>query len=321
MTMNQRKPKNAKPRPAAAPPSRQSGSKVAERPRRQTPAEFLALQRLMAQAVMRPLNPDQRMDARWPDGRPTQQIAATFIKPNDRLTSFERLEIYNRQYWFRLSDCFYEDYPGLQAILGERRFAELCVAYLAHHPSTSFTLRNLGRKLVDFVQAEPRLTAPHQEIALDMARLEWSHIEAFDNAAQPVLATEDLRGRDAAQIKLRLQPHLTLLKLAYPLDNYLFALSKHTRLRGAASNAVDDAVHHPRRRAPRLPARRTIHLAVHRHQNVVFYKRLSRLQFTLLNALRQGASLEAALESLPHSGPAQPVQDWFRTWSALGWFC
>ena len=31
--------------------------------------------------------------------------ASEFIKPNDRLSSFERLEIYNRQYWFRLLDC------------------------------------------------------------------------------------------------------------------------------------------------------------------------------------------------------------------------
>ena len=45
--------------------------------------------------------------------------AAEFIKPNDRLSSFERLEIYNRQYWFRLLDCLYEDYPGLLSVLGK----------------------------------------------------------------------------------------------------------------------------------------------------------------------------------------------------------
>ena len=27
------------------------------------------------------------------------------------------LEIYNRQYWFRVLDCLYDDYPGLRAIL------------------------------------------------------------------------------------------------------------------------------------------------------------------------------------------------------------
>ena len=33
----------------------------------------------------------------------TSTVAEAIIKPNDRLTSFERLEIYNRQYWFRIS--------------------------------------------------------------------------------------------------------------------------------------------------------------------------------------------------------------------------
>ena len=66
----------------------------------------------MAGAVMRPLAAAGGMQSRWSDGRPMKKVAAGFIKPNDRLTSFERLEIYNRQYWYRLKDCFYDDYPG-----------------------------------------------------------------------------------------------------------------------------------------------------------------------------------------------------------------
>ena len=59
---------------------------------------------------MRSLTPRWRMQ---PASRP---VADTFIKPNDRLTSFERLEIYNRQYWFRLIDCFYDRF-GLQGAM------------------------------------------------------------------------------------------------------------------------------------------------------------------------------------------------------------
>src|ERR1700678_2842102 len=90
--------------------------------KRQTSGEYLELQRLMAGAVMLPLAPDGGMSAKSATGRPMEDVAAGFIKPNDRLTSFERLEIYNRQYWFRLKDCFYDDYPGLRTILGGSRF-------------------------------------------------------------------------------------------------------------------------------------------------------------------------------------------------------
>ena len=58
---------------------------------------------------------NERMRSVAPDGRPMRTVAGEFIKPNDRLTSFERLEIYNRQYWFRLLSSFAEDFPGFRA--------------------------------------------------------------------------------------------------------------------------------------------------------------------------------------------------------------
>src|SRR5215469_12348572 len=104
-------------------PSRRSGE-------RQSAARLRELQRLTAAAILRPLDRNQRMQRRWIDGRATKRAVSEFIRPNDRLTSLERLEIYNRQYWFRVLDCLYDDYPGLRAILGDRKFYKLRVAYL-----------------------------------------------------------------------------------------------------------------------------------------------------------------------------------------------
>ena len=84
-------------------------------------------------------------------------VASQIIKPNDRLTSFERLEIYNRQYWFRVLSAFAEDFPGLRAVLGGRRFDAMAKAYLIDCPSQSFTLRNLGSRLVNWLQKHPTL--------------------------------------------------------------------------------------------------------------------------------------------------------------------
>ena len=61
----------------------------------------------MAVAVMRP---------RRHDGVAMAQEAPEFIKPSATLSSFERLEIYKRQYWFRLFDSFEDDFSGLQRI-------------------------------------------------------------------------------------------------------------------------------------------------------------------------------------------------------------
>ena len=109
--------------------------------------KLLALQRRMARAVMTPLTPSEHMRSVTPDGRSMRAVASEIIKPNDRLTSFERLEIYNRQYWFRILSGFAEDFPGLRSVLGGNRFDRMAKAYLSDCPSQSFTLRNLGARL------------------------------------------------------------------------------------------------------------------------------------------------------------------------------
>ena len=279
----------------------------------------------MARAVMRPLGRGDGMQKKWSDGRPTKKIAESFIKPNDRLTSFERLEIYNRQYWFRIRDCFYQDYLGLRSVLGDKKFEKLMDAYLAKYPSQSYTLRNLGSRLVKFLREEPRRTAPKNKLALDLARLEWAHIEAFDNAAVPALKAGDLAGVDASRIRLKLQPHLTLLKLENEVDDFLITLKKNSGLRSEASNAMEQDQHHQKMRAaPRLKPRVNF-LAIHRYQEGIYYKQLERGQFVLLSALQQGANLEAAcakLVGLKIPGDlGATVGEWFANWSALGWFC
>lgn len=279
----------------------------------------------MATAVMRPLARDDSMQRKWIDGRATKEIAESFIKPNDRLTSFERLEIYNRQYWFRVRNCFYEDYLGLRAILGDKKFERLADAYLAKFPSQSYTLRNLGSLLVKFLKANPKLTLPHSRLAFDMARLEWAHMEAFDNEAKSSLKVDDLFGLDAAKIRLQLQPHLTLLKLQNEIDDFLIELKKNSGLRSEASNAMEQNHRHKKTKTMHDLKRKANFLAVHRYQDLVYYKRLELGQFRLLSALQNGATLEKACAELAglkiSRNLGKTIQKWFSDWAALGWFC
>lgn len=272
---------------------------------------------------MQPLTEAGDMRARWRDGRAMSQMAAGFIKPNDRLSSFERLEIYNRQYWYRVKDCFFDDYPGLRFILGEPRFEGLAVAYLAQCPSESFTLRNLGGRLLEFLEANPRWIRPWGKAPLEMARLEWAHIEAFDNEAKPRLQTESLGGTRPENLRLELQPHLTLLELGYELDKLLIKLKHDEGLRHEASNAMGGkrGAKPGGRKRPLRP--KTVFLAVHRLDDSVYYKRLQPRQFQLLSSLRAGATLGEACQVVaqPTQADAAQIAEWFKTWAALGWFC
>ena len=72
------------------------------------------LQHAFFDVVRQPLTEDERMREQTLDGRSTRKIAEELVKPNDRLTSVERLEIYNRVYWFRLLSSLADDFPGLR---------------------------------------------------------------------------------------------------------------------------------------------------------------------------------------------------------------
>ena len=288
------------------------------------------LQRFMAQALFRPLTADDRMQPAAADGRPMSEVAESFIKPNDRLTSFDRLEIYNRQYWFRILDCFYDDYPGLRAILGERKFGRMARAYLQRHPSTSFTLRNLGRRLEDFLREEPQWAAPLFDLALDMARFEWAQIVAFDGEARPPLTPEALQTVEPSRLRLGLQPYLTLLEAHYAVDDFSLALKKQNALRNEASNAFDSAPKTKKKSAVWIPKRldQPVYIGVHRFQNALYYKSLEREAYHLLLALRDGATLTQAcdrtLREAVRDGSvdwADKIRGWFANWSSMGWFC
>jgi hypothetical protein len=77
---------------------------------------------------------------------------------------------------------------------------------------------------------------------------------------------------------------------------------------------------------PRLPRAKRICVAIHRQENVLFFKRLEPEACAILTALRVGRTLSAACATaLRDSNPAidwsARVREWFQTWQALGWFC
>lgn len=283
------------------------------------------IQRQMARAVMTPLTPSERMRRSAPDGRSLAAVATRIIKPNDRLSSFERLEIYNRQYWFRVLDGFSDDFPGLRAILGDRRFDAVAKAYLTDCPSQSFTMRDLGSRLETWLRKHPRYAGNRQQFALDMVRLEWAEIEAFDAASLPPLKAEALAGADPAKLQLRLQPYIRLLDLRYPVDDLLLAI-KHDAETNVASNAM--AERQKRKKVSAVARLKTVpvYLAIHRLENTVYFRRLEREEFAILDALRKGRTLERAIvagfrgSAMCASERAANAGAWFRNWSSLGWF-
>ncbi|MGC2744255.1 MAG: DNA-binding domain-containing protein [Candidatus Angelobacter sp.] len=286
------------------------------------------LQRAVFDVVRQPLTEDERMREQTLDGRSTKEIAEEIVKPNDRLTSVERLEIYNRVYWFRLLSSLADDFPGLREVIGQEAFDKVLLSYLTEMPSVSYTLRDLGSRLESWLRAHPDLISSNERMALDMVRLEWADIEAFDAAEYPVLSQAELASLGEDPV-FHLQPYLQLLDLAYPVDELLLKVREtEDPETDISSNVVmmDHSDSAPRKQLP-LPKGKKVFLAVHRQENMVYFKRLKPEGFALLRALQQGQPLSQAIEtSVNWSGKKlervmEQLHDWFANWSQLGWFC
>jgi len=297
-------------------PSRRSGR---IRPPNPVQPKLGDIQRAIAGALFRSLNSDESVQPA------NALVAERFIKPNDRLSAIERLQIYHQQYRWRLLGALGEDFRGLHAVLGEGKFEKLAVAYLEACGSYSWTLRNLGSRLIAFLEECPEYTRPRTDLALDVARVEWARVLAFDDPEKPRLKAEQLAQTPPARLRLTLQPYLNLLELGHPVDELM------SNLKRISAAAVGDTVAIVDRRQRKTVivrrSRAPIHLAVHRANFSVYYKRLDPEAFRLLLALRSGATVENACATAfaenkkPPGQIATQIQKWFADWMEFGWFC
>jgi hypothetical protein len=286
---------------------------------------LLELQRRMSYDVTRPLTADFEMQRETEDGRSVQEMVATYVKPNDRLSSFDRIEIYNRQYWFRVIAAVSEDFPALQAVMGAKKFDNLVRGYLRENPSTSFTLRDLGSKLPLWLEGHTEFAPRRHRLILDVARLEWAYVEAYDSSSAAPLKESNFTGL-GADSTLTLQPHLQLLALSYPVDELVLAVHRENPSVDIVSNAVSQRRRINQTRLPQM-RRSTVYLAVHRFENSVYYRHLDREAYLMLAALKQQLPLGAAIEtafgetSLSEAEQAFKLHQYFAHAAELGWFC
>lgn len=279
--------------------------------------KLLELQREMAAAIMQPL-------ARGDKQSPKTKVG--YIKKNDRLKAIERLEIYSRSYWFRLIDGMYEDFPGLRAVLGQRAFDKVVRAYLADCPSISYTMRDLGSRLGEWLKKNPKFAGNKLTVALDMIRVEWAHIEAWDRAHRKELGPEDLIELGPS-LPMGLQPHIRLLELSYPVDELRIHASRAEDEHEVASNAPAKLKVRRLKAAVARLKREQVFVAVHRLDFSIYYRRLEREEYQLLGAIRDSANIGEAMaafykaSSMPIDELEPRIGNWFAIWAELGWLC
>lgn len=251
---------------------------------------------------------DGRVAGPWEGRRAAGPKAEAIILPNSHLSPEDRVRIYTRAYFARLFEVLQADYPALEKVVGEDAFERLAQAYVAKHPSRSYSLNPLGTKLPEFLARAARV--PRRVLAVDVARVERAMAEAFDEEEAAPLSPDAVAAVPAnawAGARLVPVPSFRLLAL-------------RTRANAAVSAARQDLP------MPDLRARATWAI-VYRRDYRVFRLDLTEPQFALLSALARGRTVRAALAAaLKAAGRREAatlpgkVFGWFRTWTEEGLF-
>lgn len=258
-------------------------------------SRLAALQRQMTALLQTPLSL-----ACDPD---TAEIAESIARGSARLTPTLQVDIYREQYFLRHVDAIYEDFPAVAEALGWDTFEAHAKAYLAAHPPDSFSLRDLAAKLPAFL-ASRDVSPP----IVDLARLEWALVEAFDAAEPPLLDAKKVTdaGEALDQATLVMDPSMSLLALSSPVHDVRAQLMDGERVS--------------------LPAPRATWLVVYRQSLVLTWREVPALAFASLERLRAGRPLADALDEVAAACTPEEVETlqaevgaWFGEWVRDGW--
>lgn len=244
---------------------------------------------------------------------PLQQLDQ-MILPSARCTSVERLAVYGNAYFARLLECLEAEFPAVQLAVGRDAFYAFVQGYLQTYPSSSYTLNMLGARFPEYLaETRPAATEPDpwSTFVVELAQLERLYADVFDGPGEEELSpfsTTSLETTPPDQWgKLRLapSPSLRLCRSQFPVHEAVTAARR------------GESVHcEPR----------PTWLVVSRRDYVVRREAVSELQWTLLQELQSGRTIEEAIErALERSMAsiedlAQGLHAWFRHWAAAGYF-
>lgn len=195
------------------------------------------------------------------------------IRPSERLSAIQKIEIYSRGYLLRLLECMDAEYPALKNLLGEELFQTFAKGYLVHQPPTSPNLFNLGENFPAFLNASQPANNDSERamfaLPVDLALLERTISE--------VSRMEGLEGRSEDKpeanllhyffdtLAVKTSPCLKLLQLNFPLTEFVRAVYKGEE--------------------PNIPERQTSYIAISRKNYRVFFYELEEWQWHFLSAL------------------------------------
>lgn len=274
------------------------------------PAELKKTQEWFASIITRPIDADNQMMPVSPSGNQMADESKEFIVPSKGLKEFERIQIYNQQYWWRLLTIMHENFPLVTRLFGYYDFNQkIGFPYLEKHPANHWSLNFLGNFLPDFIHEN--YLDDDKELIYDAALIDYSYSMSFFAAKKEAIDFKTEGADTLSEMKLTLQPHVFLFRLKYDLFSFRYKMLQETPEYWIENDFPD------------LDKGDFCFIVYRNTQNYVVSEVISPTAYDILKLFQKSASIDDVCEWLETADEktceeaAQNMQKWFQDWAAL----
>jgi hypothetical protein len=194
-------------------------------------------------------------------------------------TPGQRFNVYTNNTQMILRDLLKAVFPVTTLLLGEKFMAFAAQEFIAAYPPDSGDMNGYGADFPAYLSRLPNLN--QFAYVPDIAQLEWLAHEAYLSPRLPPLTAELLAAaEDPMALELKLQPHIHILRSAWPVDR----LWEEVSAKGAALHDF------------RMQAAETF-IAIYREEDRIALWSITEGGYKFLEHLQSSPSLALAAEA------------------------
>lgn len=263
--------------------------------------------------IARPIDEESRIHPVGLSGRAIKEEAAERIVPSSSLLPFQRMEIYNQQFWWRLLNVLHKEFPFLTRVFGYRDFnAIIGKPYIAKYLPNHWSLSFLGNRLLRWIDEDYH--EKDKPFIRDIAALDLAYETTFVAGHNPPIGANPQDSLAITERKLHLQPHIVLFAFEYDLFKLRNEFLKES---------VDYWLDNP---FPSSGEKGQYYFILFRNtDNLIDYERIESAEYHLLKCFEGGSTIDQALEWLETQNEevnqevAQHLQHWLEGWIVNEW--
>lgn len=206
------------------------------------------------------------------------------VAAHGKASIYARLNVYTSGYILRLLECLGADFPVLHKFVGDEVFNAFAKASLVWSTPTSYTLYDLGKNFIRFLEAtRPAATDIMLDLPIELARLERARQEVIRamGTEENETTTHELNMEDILwqpeNIIVSLPESTRLLASQFPLKNFFETISKNEPYE--------------------LPEPRQTYISVSRKNYRITIHELPEWQYLFLQSCKQPLSLLQAIDT------------------------